>query len=72
MRVDSVLERLATAGGDAVAFAHGHILRVLTARWLGLPVAAGARFRLDAGAVGRLGYERETAVLLGWNLIPAG
>ena len=66
-RADRALARLRAAGGDALAFAHGHILRVLTARWLGMEVAAGARFALAAGAVGVLGFERETEVLQGWN-----
>ncbi len=66
-RADAVLDRLARVEGDAVLFAHGHILRVLTARWIELTPAAGSRFRLEAGGVGRLGYERDTEVLLGWN-----
>jgi broad specificity phosphatase PhoE len=66
-RADRALERLRQAGGDALAFAHGHILRVVTARWLGMEVAEGARFALDAGGVGVLGFERETEVLEGWN-----
>jgi broad specificity phosphatase PhoE len=66
-RADRVLERLRGAGGDALAFAHGHILRVVTARWLRMDVAAGARFALRAGGVGVLGYERDTEVLSGWN-----
>lgn len=67
-RVDSVLERVAGAAGDAVAFAHGHVLRVLTARWLEMEVAAGARFKLQAGALGVLGHERDTAALDRWNV----
>jgi broad specificity phosphatase PhoE len=66
-RADRVLERLGAAGGDAAAFAHGHILRVLTARRLGMEVAAGARFALGAGSTGVLGWERETEVLSRWN-----
>ena len=66
-RADQVLQRLREAEGDALAFAHGHILRVITARWLRMPVAEGARFALDAGATGALGYERETEVLRRWN-----
>ena len=69
-RADRVLARCVAAGGDVALFAHGHILRVITARWLELPVQGGARFRLDASAPGRLGYERETPVLLAWNLTP--
>jgi broad specificity phosphatase PhoE len=66
-RVDRVLARFAEVEGDGLAFAHGHVLRVLTARWLEMEVAAGARFRLDAGSLSMLGYEHETEVLLGWN-----
>ena len=66
-RADRALERLRSADGDAVAFAHGHILRVVTARWLAMEPAAGARFALKAGNLGELGYERETEVLSRWN-----
>jgi broad specificity phosphatase PhoE len=66
-RVDRVLAQFAEVDGDGLAFAHGHVLRVLTARWLEMEVAAGAHFKLAAGAVGVLGYERETPVLDRWN-----
>ena len=66
-RADRALARLRSADGDAVAFAHGHILRVLTARWLAMPPSGGARFALAAGGVGELGFERETQVLRRWN-----
>ena len=66
-RADRALERLRGADGDALAFAHGHILRVVTARWLGMEVTAGARFALSAGGLGALGWERETEVLTRWN-----
>jgi broad specificity phosphatase PhoE len=69
-RADRALQRLRDAGGDAIAFAHGHILRVLAARWIELPVAEGARFALRAGGLGVFGYERETPVLTGWNYGP--
>ena len=67
-RADAVIARLREADGDALAFAHGHILRVLTARWIGLPVAGGARFALGAGAICVLGFERETEVVAHWNM----
>jgi probable phosphoglycerate mutase len=66
-RADSVLRRVGAATGDALLFAHGHILRVVAARWLEMPVAAGARFALAAGGVSRLGFERETRVVQEWN-----
>jgi probable phosphoglycerate mutase len=66
-RADRALERLRNADGDAAAFAHGHILRVTTARWLRMSAAQGARFALAAGSVGVLGYERETEVIVSWN-----
>ncbi len=66
-RVDRVLERMHAAKGDVLAFAHGHVLRVLTARWLEMPPAAGARFALAAGSVSELGHERATTVISRWN-----
>ena len=66
-RADGVLTQLRAAEGDAAAFAHGHILRVVTARWLEMGVDAGARFALAAGGLGVLGYEHETEVLTRWN-----
>ena len=71
-RADRMIERMRAGAGDgnALAFAHGHILRILTARWLHMEAAAGARFALKAGAICALGYERETEVLQLWNLVP--
>lgn len=69
-RADRLLASLAEADGDVLAFAHGHILRVLSARWLEMPVDAGARLALGAGALSVLGHERETRVLEHWNEIP--
>ena len=70
VRADRVLERARGAGGDVLAFAHGHILRVVGARWIALPVAGGSRLALRAGALSVLGFERETEVLTLWNDAP--
>ncbi len=66
-RVDRVLARFSAIEGDGLAFAHGHVLRVLTARWLQMEVAAGARFALAAAGLSVLGHERETEVIERWN-----
>lgn len=63
VRVDRVLDRFQAIDGVGLCFAHGHILRVLTARWLEMEVSAGARFKLPAAGIGVLGHERETSVL---------
>ena len=66
-RVDRVLDEIRAVDGDALLFAHGHVLRVLTARWLGLGPDAGRLFALDPATLSTLGYERETAVVRLWN-----
>jgi broad specificity phosphatase PhoE len=66
-RLDRVLEQCAAVDGDVLAFAHGHSLRVLTARWLGMDVAAGASFKLAAAAIGVLGHERSTPTIDRWS-----
>jgi probable phosphoglycerate mutase len=66
-RLDRVVDRLRAEPDRALVFGHGHALRALTARWLGLPVTDGRLFRLDTATLSRLGYERETAVILAWN-----
>lgn len=70
-RADSLLERLRDdrlADADVLVFAHGHLLRVLTARWLGLRAAEARRFALGAARFGILDWEHEWTVLAGWNL----
>jgi probable phosphoglycerate mutase len=66
-RVDRVLERFAAVDGNGLAFAHGHVLRVVAARWLEMEVTAGSRFKLEAGSLGVLGHERETHVIERWS-----
>jgi broad specificity phosphatase PhoE len=71
-RADRVIAELHGLAGDAALFAHGHVLRVLAARWLGLEPGAGRLFALDTATLSVLGYERETAVLRSWNQRPRG
>jgi broad specificity phosphatase PhoE len=66
-RVDPLVERLARLEGDAALFSHGHLLRVLTARWLRLEPEAGALFTLGTGTLSILGFERETRAIKRWN-----
>ena len=68
-RVDRVVDRARGAGGDAVLFAHAHVLRVLTARWLGLPPEDGRLFAMAPAALSVLGYEREASVIRRWNML---
>ena len=62
-----MLDELRSLDGDALLFAHGHVLRVLAARWLGLEPDAGRLFALDPATLSTLGYERETPVVRLWN-----
>jgi broad specificity phosphatase PhoE len=66
-RVDPLVAELKSADGDVALFAHGHILRVLAARWLGLPPQDGRLFALSTATLSVLGYERETEVIRRWN-----
>jgi broad specificity phosphatase PhoE len=68
-RVDRVLAtvRPLLDDGDVALFAHGHVLRILTARWLQFPPEAGGRLPLETGRYGLLGFEREREALRGWN-----
>ena len=69
-RASRVIERATVAAGDVALFAHGHLLRILTACWLGLPPDAGRFFALGTASVSVLGYERETRVIARWNVLP--
>jgi broad specificity phosphatase PhoE len=66
-RADRVIARVREASGDVLMFAHGHLLRVLAARWLDLPPADGRLFALSTATMSVLGWEREQPVLLRWN-----
>jgi probable phosphoglycerate mutase len=65
-RADRVVEELRTSG-DALVFGHGHLLRVLACRWVGLEPQDGMRLALDTGTLSVLGHHRETPVLTLWN-----
>jgi probable phosphoglycerate mutase len=66
-RADQLLATVSDVPGAVAAFSHGHMLRVLGARWIELEPAGGARLGLSAGAVGALGYERDRRVVSLWN-----
>ncbi|MCD4525382.1 histidine phosphatase family protein [Nocardioides sp. cx-173] len=67
VRLDRVVARADGCEGRTLVFAHGHSLRALAARWLGLPVSDGRLFRLDTATVSVLGHERKSPVVLRWN-----
>lgn len=70
-RVDRAIARVRAGTGDALAFAHGHVLRALTARWLDLPVRDGRLFELGTATISVLGWEREQPVIERWNVATA-
>ncbi|MGC4807867.1 histidine phosphatase family protein [Micromonospora sp. DT233] len=69
LRVDRVLDRVAPLldAGDVALIGHGHSLRVLAARWIGLPATGGGLLRLDTATVGVLGHEHGRRVIRRWN-----
>ncbi len=66
-RVDAIIAEARGTDGDVLCFAHGHVLRVLAARWLGEPAAFAGRLALSTGAICVLGWEREVPVMWRWN-----
>lgn len=66
-RSDALIREVRALDGDVALFAHGHVLRVLAARWIGLPPASGALFALSTASLSIVGYEREVAVIRRWN-----
>ena len=68
-RARHVIDIAVTAAGDVLLFSHGHLLRILTARWLGLAPEDGRLFALQTATISILGYERETRVITQWNRV---
>ncbi len=71
-RLDRVVERVRSLEGSVLVFAHGHSLRALTARWLGLDVSEGRHFLLDTATVSVLGDDRGQSVVVRWNVAARG
>jgi broad specificity phosphatase PhoE len=67
-RADRVIAEAVAQPGAVALVAHGHVLRVLAARWVEQPAAFGGRLALETAGIGRCGFERETRVLTGWNV----
>jgi broad specificity phosphatase PhoE len=66
-RADRVVAELRDLGTDAIVFAHGHFLRVFTARWLDMDPAEGGKLALHTGTLSIVGYERELPAIWLWN-----
>jgi len=66
-RAEAVIARATAATGDVALFAHGHILRILAARWLSFDPREASRLALGTASLSTLGYERETRVIASWN-----
>jgi probable phosphoglycerate mutase len=67
VRVDRVIARARAAGCDTAIFAHGHVLRVLAARWIGLPPGGGEHFLLGTGTLCVLGFYHDVPAVQIWN-----
>jgi broad specificity phosphatase PhoE len=66
-RAKKVIDRAIATSGDVLLFGHGHILRILTSFWVGLPPQDGRLFALGTATVSTLGYEHDTRVITRWN-----
>lgn len=71
-RADRVIAEVRRIDGDVALFGHGHMLRVLTARWLGQPPEAGRFYAMQPAALSVLGYEHDDPVIQRWNQTPPG
>jgi broad specificity phosphatase PhoE len=66
-RADRVVARLRSIAGNVAIFSHGHLLRILVSRWIGLSADHGSRFLLGTSTLSILGYENECPVIKTWN-----
>jgi broad specificity phosphatase PhoE len=66
-RADKVIALATESAGRVLAFGHGHMSRIIGARWIGLAPADGIRLKLSTAAVCVLGYDRETRAIVHWN-----
>jgi probable phosphoglycerate mutase len=66
-RVDRIISSALAVDGDVALFAHGHVLRTLAARWIGLPPQGGMHFLLDTGTLCVLGFYRDQRAIKIWN-----
>lgn len=66
-RVDRVIQGVRENGGRVALFAHGHVLRVFAACWIGLPPSAGSHFLLDTSTLSILSYYRGLPAIRCWN-----
>jgi broad specificity phosphatase PhoE len=68
VRADRVIAEAAAADGDVALFSHGHILRILAARWIGLAASGGGLLTYSAAAISVLGHERDSRTVHKWNV----
>lgn len=66
-RVDRVIVRARAIDGITLCFAHGHLLRILGARWIGLPATGGGSLALDTATISILGWDRDAPAIRRWN-----
>lgn len=66
-RADRVVAAVRDEEGDVLVVSHGHMLRVLAARWLGLDPQFGRTFAAGPASLSVLGWKRDTPVVLRWN-----
>jgi broad specificity phosphatase PhoE len=71
-RIDRVIAKVRAVEGHVALFAHGHVLRAMAARWLGLRAADGGHFLLDTAALSILSYYQDIPAVRRWNapLVP--